>query len=177
MDSRPTPDEIRDMVRTNCATLGPNVDRILELRQVLANYAARFEIARSLADAEQILADNQIPRWEYHPTSEQMQARNGSQKIYMYFYWRKERHTGLHLGPDGRRKTYIGSNPARQQLARLLDANLTTWERLQRDISHHSFDLLHITNRLGRAALASGKLIADLKSALATFIFDEETAA
>ena len=166
--STPDPSETWQTVQDACHTLPQLIDQILTRRSILATEANRYEIARSLDDASKIKALGRVPRWEYHPTSEQLQTRNGSDTVYLYLYWSRRRHSREYNSPSGQRKTYIGSKPAAIALARQLNANLTRYEKLQDAIRDHSFNLRHTVSALTQALDRARKLDSSTLAAVNT---------
>ena len=164
-----SPTEITEAVATHTMSLGALVSHCLAARVTLARELDGYQIVESLDQAELVLNAGKLPRWEYHPTSEQMQARNSSEPIYMYLYWRRNRYSRKYESPRGNRKTYVGAKPARQSLARSLDANLTAWEELQRRVGHHTYELDRILNGLEGAAVRAAALTTDMDHTITDF--------
>jgi hypothetical protein len=62
--------------------------------------------------------------------TESWQSRNDSEPRYLYMYFRACRDGRGYEGPDGKRKQYVGVDPARQAEARRLASNRKRWEHL-----------------------------------------------
>jgi hypothetical protein len=62
--------------------------------------------------------------------TESWQSRNDSEPRYLYMYFRACRDGRGYEGPDGKRKKYVGVDPARQAEARRLADNRRRWEHL-----------------------------------------------
>jgi len=143
-----------------------------DLRQ-LENLSALYEPAHSLAEAQESIAAGLFPYWPHLPSSEQETRRNGSHQIYLYLYWKRNRHDGTYLSPrpkgrEPHRKTYIGCNRSNIDLARLMTkyhrqhlhlATLCT--RHTSTLYHLSIDLGRIANRADDAADATARAFAE----------------
>lgn len=149
----PTDAEVTAAATAHCFTIPEDIGSILAARVILASHADRFEIAHSLKDARAILEEGKLPRWEWLPTSEQWQTRNGSEARYLYLYWQKDRYSGTYKGPGGRRKTYIGAKEPNQLLAHYLSHNLIAYNKLQDAIRDNAFQLRRLSSELENAAV------------------------
>lgn len=68
--------------------------------------------------------------YENAPARESWESKNTSGPIYLYLYWRKDREGG-YLGPDGKRKLYIGNDPGKIAEARRKVENQQLYLALQ----------------------------------------------
>lgn len=106
-----------------------------------AKSKARY-IEDKLAEARAVLRQMEImaqtlenaDRYDHPPSNSRYETRNGSGERYLTLYWPKQRN-GPHLGPAGKRKQYIGSNPERIAEAGTMIENGRRYDKLCREIT------------------------------------------
>jgi hypothetical protein len=105
------------------------------------------------------------PMWPALPSSEQWAGRRGrtdGKQVYMYLYW------SFGDGPKGRggrpsRKTYIGSDPLKQDLAREMADNRRRWMELRR--AHDTLERMlgQVVQQMEGAAGLAERAVRDAK--------------
>lgn len=118
--------------------------------------------SHSLGQGAQQLEHGFRPHWPHAPASEQWTKRGGDTR-YLYLYWKRALNGDYRSPTPGpkptpTRKTYIGCDPHRIRLARLMVENFQAQlalrrviHRAQSDLSQLAWDAGHMATRAERA--------------------------